>query len=233
MLELSDKRRGWTFPFNEILSLVSFSDLTHLILRMVSQFELAFRTNAENAKTLCPEKLAPSFFQGKKKVLCGSESWRFTESLHLEISDIEIGYYIPAMSRYHAFCFHRGCFLKVYHSLTYNFVVYEGLSCMFIHLWDLYASDFPIFYSCVLFLGLTIFLLLIYLAALGLSCGTQDLHCVIWDFSLRHTGSKVAMHGLSCSMAWGILDPWSRIEPMSPALQDRFLTTGPPGKSLF
>lgn len=54
-------------PFNEILSLVSFSDLTHLILRMVSQFELAFRTNGENAKTLCLENLTLSFCQGKKK----------------------------------------------------------------------------------------------------------------------------------------------------------------------
>ena len=110
MLELSDKRRGWTLPFNEILSLVSFWDLTHSILKMVSQFELAFRTNGENAITLCLEKLARSFFQEKKNVLCGSESWRFTESLHLEISDIEIGYYIPPMSRYHAFCFLRDKF---------------------------------------------------------------------------------------------------------------------------
>ena len=168
----------------------------------------------------------------KKKVLCGSESWRFTESLHLEISDIEIGYCLPAVSRYHTFCFLRGCFLKVCHSLTYNFVVYEGLSCMYIHLWDLYASDFPIFDSRVLSLVLTIFLLLIYLAALGLSSGTRDPHCVIWDFSLGCTGSKIAMHRFTCAMAWGILDPWSRIEPMSSALQGRFLTTGPPGKSL-
>ena len=61
--------------FNEILSLVSFSDLTHSILRMVSQFELAFRTNGENAKTLCLEKAGSILLSGKKKkVLCGSES---------------------------------------------------------------------------------------------------------------------------------------------------------------
>ena len=33
-------------------------------------------------------------------------------------------------------------------------------------------------------------------------------------------------------MAHGILVPWPGIEPVSPALQGRFLTTGPPGKSL-
>ena len=32
-------------------------------------------------------------------------------------------------------------------------------------------------------------------------------------------------------MARGILVPQSEIKPMSPALQGRFLTTGPPGKS--
>ena len=43
------------------------------------------------------------------------------------------------------------------------------------------------------------------------------------------SGSVVAKHKLSCS-ACGILVPWSRIEPGSPALQGR-LTTGWPGKS--
>ena len=36
---------------------------------------------------------------------------------------------------------------------------------------------------------------------------------------------------LSCSEACGILVPWPGIEPMSPALQGRFLTTKPPRKS--
>ena len=36
---------------------------------------------------------------------------------------------------------------------------------------------------------------------------------------------------LSCPAACGILAPWPGIEPGSPALQGRFLTTGPPGKS--
>ena len=42
----------------------------------------------------------------------------------------------------------------------------------------------------------------------------------------------VVAHGLSRSEVGGILVPPSGIEPMSPALHSRFLTTGPPGKSL-
>ena len=48
---------------------------------------------------------------------------------------------------------------------------------------------------------------------------------------LRHVGSFVAV--LSCSVACGIFVPPPGIEPMSPALKGRFLTTGPPGKSLL
>ena len=44
-------------------------------------------------------------------------------------------------------------------------------------------------------------------------------------------GSVVIAHRLSCSVACGILVPWPGIEPMSFALQGRFLTTGSSGKS--
>ena len=44
-------------------------------------------------------------------------------------------------------------------------------------------------------------------------------------------GSLVVVCGLSCSAAPGMLVPWSEIEPVSPALEGRFFTTGPPGKS--
>ena len=37
---------------------------------------------------------------------------------------------------------------------------------------------------------------------------------------------------LSCPEACEILVPQPGIEPLSPALEGRFLTTGPPGKSL-
>ena len=55
------------------------------------------------------------------------------------------------------------------------------------------------------------------------SCGVQAQY-------LRQTGSLVAVLGLSCPAACGILVPRQGIEPMSPALEGGFLTTGPPGK---
>jgi len=39
--------------------------------------------------------------------------------------------------------------------------------------------------------------------------------------------------GLSCPAACGILVPYPGVKPASPALEVRFLTTGPPGKSLI
>ena len=63
------------------------------------------------------------------------------------------------------------------------------------------------------------------MAVSALSCGTwasPQLWC---------TGSVVVAQGLSCSKACGILIPWPGIKLMSPALEGRFLTSGPPGKS--
>ena len=73
------------------------------------------------------------------------------------------------------------------------------------------------------------------MAASGLSCST-------WDLSLQRVGSLlrcgtcvsfslIVACGLSCPVARGILVPGPGIELASPALQDGFLTTGPPGKS--
>ena len=47
---------------------------------------------------------------------------------------------------------------------------------------------------------------------------------------LTSAGSVVVTHGLGCSLS-GILVPRPRTELESPALQGRFLTTGPAGKS--
>ena len=47
----------------------------------------------------------------------------------------------------------------------------------------------------------------------------------------RHAVSVIAACRLSFPKACGILVPCPGIEPVSPALQGRFLTTGPPGKS--
>ena len=54
------------------------------------------------------------------------------------------------------------------------------------------------------------------------SCGAQALECM---------GSVVAACRLSYPAACGILVPQPGIEPMFSALEGRFLTTGPPGKS--
>ena len=48
---------------------------------------------------------------------------------------------------------------------------------------------------------------------------------------MQYAGSRA--HGLSCPMAYGILVPRPEIEPTSPALEGRFSTTRPPGKSLL
>ena len=40
-----------------------------------------------------------------------------------------------------------------------------------------------------------------YLAALALSCGTQDFHCITRDLSLRCTDSLVVAHGLQSMQA--------------------------------
>ena len=63
----------------------------------------------------------------------------------------------------------------------------------------------------------------IYLAVLGLSCYTWDLCCCVWALQLQHTDSVTLQEH-------GILIPWPGIEPVSPVLQGKSLTTGPPGK---
>ena len=82
------------------------------------------------------------------------------------------------------------------------------------------------------------------LAVLGLSCSMWVLHCGVWDLSLQYKDTLVLTcrlesaglvgeaHGLICSEARGILVPWPGIEPMFPAFQGGFLTSGPPEKSL-
>ena len=70
--------------------------------------------------------------------------------------------------------------------------------------------------------------LFLYLAALGLSC-IFDAPCRSFPGGIQDSFA-VAL-GLSFSEACGILAPQPRIEPASPVLQGRFLTTGPPRKS--
>ena len=53
--------------------------------------------------------------------------------------------------------------------------------------------------------------------------------CDTWV--LEHVGSVVAACHLSSSMTYETLVPEPEIEPVFPALQGGFLTTGPPGNS--
>ena len=62
----------------------------------------------------------------------------------------------------------------------------------------------------------------------SLTCGALTLHHDV-GFSLI-VDSVLAVSGLNCPMACGILVPRPGIELMFPALQGGFLTTGPPGK---
>ena len=50
---------------------------------------------------------------------------------------------------------------------------------------------------------------------------------------LQSAGPVVVAHRLSCPAACGTLVPQPGLEPVYPALAGRFLTTGPPGKSLW
>lgn len=59
------------------------------------------------------------------------------------------------------------------------------------------------------------------------SCGSWAPECIGF-----RGGSVSVVCTFSCSTVCGVLVPQPEIQPVSPALQDRFFTTGPPGKSL-
>ena len=87
------------------------------------------------------------------------------------------------------------------------------------------------FFKLYLFYFLFIFWLhRVLVAARGIfCCGAQALHCSVRaSLQLQRTGSVVVARGLSCPAACGILVPRPGMEPVSPALQDGFSTTGPP-----
>ena len=76
-------------------------------------------------------------------------------------------------------------------------------------------------------------LFILCLAASGLSCSTRDLRYSMQDLLLWCVDSLVEARGLSSPVAHGILVSQPEIEPASPVLQGRFLTTGPLKKSLI
>ena len=80
-----------------------------------------------------------------------------------------------------------------------------------------------------------IYFLNIYLAALGLSCITQNFCCdartpELYPRRLHYAGSAAVVHGLDCSLVCGVLVFWLGVELASPALQGGFLTTELPAK---
>ena len=70
------------------------------------------------------------------------------------------------------------------------------------------------------------------------SCGAQVSHSNVASLAAEHwflecVGSVVVAHGFSCPMTYGFLIPRLGIKPMSLALADGFLTTGPQGSLLL
>ena len=98
----------------------------------------------------------------------------------------------------------------------------------------------PVWVQVVLSTQLLIYLfILLFLAALGLHCGARASHCsgfsccralalgaCALECRLSSCGTRAyLLHGM-----WDL--PGPGLEPVSPALAGRFLTTAPPGKSL-
>ena len=73
-------------------------------------------------------------------------------------------------------------------------------------------------WKTLLSLSLFLFNIYLFLTVLGLSCRCKGF-------------SPGVAYRLSFPMACGILAPLPGIKPVSPVLEGRFLTTGPPGKS--
>ena len=87
-------------------------------------------------------------------------------------------------------------------------------------------------FFCLQVSHLLIFYLFIWLRGV-LVIALRILRCSLRILKLRLMGSVVVASGLSCIVACRILVLQPGIEPTSSALQGRFLTTGPPGKSPF
>ena len=95
---------------------------------------------------------------------------------------------------------------------------------------DLTSSHFADTGSCIL-KYVFIWLCQVLGAALRtFSVSGTILHCGTWTLKLWLSGSVVVTCELSRASACRILVPQTGIKPMFPALQGRFLTTGPPGK---
>ena len=103
-------------------------------------------------------------------------------------------------------------FLKKYNSIV--FIYFKECFYLLIYFWLhwVFVSADRIFFCCSVQASLAV-------AHAGVSS--------------RARGLVVAVQGLRCLGACGILVPQPGIEPSSPALEDGFLTPGPPGKSFL
>ena len=113
--------------------------------------------------------------------------------------------------------FYDFLFITVFKLLDYDV---PWCSCMHVSFFFKFLKNIYLF----------IWLSLVLVAAHGIfRCSARALlPCT--SFSLVWHAGLVAS---SCGMACGILVPRPGIEPESPALEGGFLTTGPPGKSLY
>ena len=131
--------------------------------------------------------------------------------------------------------------------MLYSFLLYSKVIQLYIYIH--FFIFFPLWFLKNIYVFIWLHRALV--AACGIfRCGTQALHCGTWALehagsvvavcglsrcdsqALECTGSVVAAHRLSCPTACEILLPQPGIEPMSPALEGGFLTTGPTGNSL-
>ena len=110
-----------------------------------------------------------------------------------------------------------------------------------------YLFYFILFFGCVASLLLHAGFLQLRRAGAALRCGARASHCggfSLWSTGPRHMGFsscglQALEHRLSSCGTWaqllrGMWDlPGAGLEPVSPALARGFLTTAPPGKSLY
>ena len=88
---------------------------------------------------------------------------------------------------------------------------------------------FHLFLNFLHYSELSLCFLLSFLSMLGLCYGTQASFAA--EHGLSSRGSVLVAHRLRCPHGmWDL--PGPEIEPLSPALENRSSTTGPPGKSL-
>ena len=87
----------------------------------------------------------------------------------------------------------------MYELSVFLFHVFQSFVTISIRDWHIFLY-FWVLYTCFAVVKFYLLIILkslfIYLAALGLSCGTQDLRCTMRDLSLWRTDSLTVVHGL-------------------------------------